>query len=106
MDIKQLTTRALEVRTKYSELEQKRGKEWNTLNIMEGFVGDVGDLMKLVMAKEGLRHIENVDDKIAHELSDCLWSILVLAEKYEINLEENFMETMDKLTSRIEAENK
>ncbi len=104
MNLKQLTTRALSVRSKYAELEQKSGKEWSNLNIMDGFVGDVGDLMKLVMAKEGLRQNENVDEKLAHELSDCLWSILVLSEKYGVNLEEAFVKTMDKLSAKIDNE--
>lgn len=104
MDFKTLSQRAIEIRNKYSELEKnKQGREWTNLNLMEGFVGDVGDLMKLIMAKEGVRDIENVDEKLAHELSDCLWCILVLADKYGIDLEQSFMETMDELEDRINA---
>lgn len=104
MDFKTLLQRAVQVRNKYSELEKKKtGKQWTKLNLMEGFVGDVGDLMKLVMAKEGVREVDNVDEKLAHELSDCLWSVLVLADKYNINLEASFMNTMDELENRIES---
>ena len=71
---------------------------------MAGFVGDVGDLSKIIMAKHGLRAMDNVDSKLAHELSDCLWSVLVLASKYNINLETEFMKTMDELDSRIDSE--
>lgn len=71
---------------------------------MEGFVGDVGDLMKLIMAKEGVRDIENVDAKLAHELSDCLWCVLVLADKYGVDLESSFMKTMQELDIRIDNE--
>lgn len=72
---------------------------------MEGFVRDVGDLMKLIMAKEGARDIEDVEKKLAHELSDCLWSILVLSNKYGVNIEEAFMKTVGELEKRIAAEN-
>lgn len=93
------------LRNKYAALEKnKYGREWTNANIMEGFVGDVGDLMKLVQVKEGIRHGENVDEKLSHELSDCLWSILVLAENYKIDLEESFVHTMDKLETRIEED--
>lgn len=70
---------------------------------MSGFVGDVGDLSKLVMAKRGLRGpIDNdIDDKIAHELADCLWSVCVLAEKYDIDLEAAFLKTMKELDKRL-----
>ncbi len=106
MDIKQLTQKALEIRTKYSEHEKRKtGKEWSNLNLMEGLVGDIGDLMKLVMAKEGLREVKNIDEKLAHELADCLWSILVLSEKYEIDIEQNFLKTMDELEKRLKKQN-
>ncbi len=68
---------------------------------MAGFVDDVGDLSKIIMAKHGLRDMEDVDEKLAHELSDCLWSILVLASKYSIDLPNEFMKTMDLLDKRI-----
>jgi len=64
-------------------------------------VGDVGDLQKIAMAKAGLREMENVDEKLKHELADCLWSVLVLAEKHNINIEESFLKTMDDLERRI-----
>lgn len=106
MDIKQLSKRAIEIRQMYSKLEKKQtGSEWSNLNLMEGFVGDVGDLMKIVMAKEGVRKIENVDDKLVHELADCLWSILVLSEKYGVDIEHSFSKTMNDLEKRIADEN-
>lgn len=102
MNLEQLTERAIQVRAKYSELEkQKYGKEWTNGEIAQGLVGDVGDLMKLIMAKEGIREVADVDVKMKHELADCLWCILVLAKKYNINLEESFLETMNKLEQRF-----
>ena len=102
MDLRELSKRAMEIREKYHELEMKKyGKAWTNSQIMEGFVGDVGDLMKLVMAKEGIREIENADEKITHELSDCLWCILVLADKFGVDLEKSFVSSMNLLESRI-----
>jgi NTP pyrophosphatase (non-canonical NTP hydrolase) len=102
MNLEQLSERALEVRSKYAILEkQKHGREWSGGEIAQGFVGDIGDLMKLVMAKEGIRKIADVDTKLKHELSDCLWSLLVLAKHYDINLEASFLETMDELDARL-----
>ncbi len=105
MNFQQLSKRAIEIRAKYSILEKKKyGKEWTREQIAEGFVGDVGDLIKLVMAKNGVRDIENIDEKLAHELSDCLWCILVLADKYNIDLEKKFIDTMNELEKRIDSE--
>lgn len=105
MDFKQIIKRAMEIRSKYSELEIKKyGKEWTKEQIAQGFVGDVRNLFKLIMAKEGARNIENVDEKIAHELSDCLWSVIILADKYGVNLEKSFQNTMNDLEKRISSE--
>jgi NTP pyrophosphatase (non-canonical NTP hydrolase) len=48
--------------------------------------------------------MDDVDEKLAHELSDCLWSILVLADKYKIDLSKEFKKTMDLLDERIESD--
>ncbi|KKR11919.1 MAG: MazG nucleotide pyrophosphohydrolase [Candidatus Woesebacteria bacterium GW2011_GWA1_39_21] len=102
MDFKQLQNRALEIRRKYSDLEKmKYGKEWTREQIVQGFVGDVGDLVKLIMAKDGVREVEDVDEKLAHELADCLYSILVIANKYGVDIEEEFLKTMNELEERI-----
>jgi NTP pyrophosphatase (non-canonical NTP hydrolase) len=105
MKFEDLVKRAAAIRQKYDELNlAKRGVQWNEQQLMAGFVGDVGDLSKIIMAKHGLRDMDDVDAKLAHELSDCLWSVLVLAQKYDINLEAEFMKTMDELDTRIAHE--
>lgn len=102
MDLKELQSRAVEMRTLYSKIEkEKGGKEWAIGETMQAFAGDVGDLCKLVMAKEGFRKIEDLDEKLAHELADCLWVLLVIANKYNVPLEESFLKTMDDLEKRI-----
>lgn len=100
-----LSKKALEISSKYDDLNKaKRGVTWSDQQLMAGFVGDVGDLSKIIMAKNGLREMDNIDAKLAHELSDCLWCVLVLASKYDIDLAEAFMKTMDELERRIEKE--
>lgn len=97
MDFSQMLSKARVVRAKYVQIERKRGQEWTGLNLAEGFVTDVGELMKLIMAKEGLREAENVDQKLSHELADCLWSLIVIADKYGVDLEKAFERTMNEL---------
>jgi NTP pyrophosphatase (non-canonical NTP hydrolase) len=101
-DLKDLLTRAKDIRKKYEELNAKEGKAfWEAKDYAMGFVGDVGDLIKLVMAKENLRTIEDTDAKLAHELADCLWSTLIMASHYGIDLEKEFLHTMDDIEKRI-----
>ena len=85
----------MQIRRAFAGQEIHRtGRAWTREEIMQGFVGDVGDLMKLVMAKAGARRVEDTDAKLAHELSDCLWSVLVLARLYDVDLEKEFLATM------------
>ena len=103
MNLNELTAKAIEIRDKYDLLNKADGhKKWEIIQYMEGFVGDVGDLMKLVMAKSGYRrHSGKIDELLRHELADCLWSVLVIAKKLDINLEEEFTKTMKELDEHI-----
>lgn len=102
MELSDLTKRALEIRAQYDQLNQKKGQAaWTGQDFMAGFVGDVGELSEIIMAKHGLRSMDDIDARLAHELSDCLWSILVLADKYDIDLAAEFTKTMDSLEKRI-----
>ena len=102
MNFQQLIEQAREIRSKYADFETSRnGREWTGEELALGFVGDVGDLMKLVQAKEGIRSAENLDEALAHELSDCMWSIIVLADKYGVDLEKAFVKTMGELETRL-----
>jgi len=102
LQFKALSERAWEIRRLYERLETQRyGRPWTREEVALGFMGDVGDLMKLVQAKEGVRAIPEADAKLAHELADCLWSIMTLARLYEVDLEAAFTSTMDELEAGV-----
>jgi NTP pyrophosphatase (non-canonical NTP hydrolase) len=102
VEFQELVAKAREVRALYSELEREAyGSEWSLGQLAQGFVGDAGDLTKLIMAKEGVRRIDDVDEKLAHELADCLWCVLVLADRLGIDLEAAFLQTMDELKASL-----
>jgi NTP pyrophosphatase (non-canonical NTP hydrolase) len=104
MELSELTERAMQIRQCFAAHEHSRtGRTWTREEIMQGFVVDVGDLMKLVMAKAGARRLEgNLDEKLAHELSDCLWSVLVLAKLYEVDLTRKFLKTMGEIEGKLQ----
>jgi NTP pyrophosphatase (non-canonical NTP hydrolase) len=102
MEFHQMQARARAVRAQYAELETSRyGRCWTHEEVMLGFLGDVGDLAKLVQGKAGVRPRDDLDDALAHELADCLWSLLTLADSYEIDLEAAFDRTMDALSDHL-----
>ena len=102
MELSELTARALQVRERFNEAAiANNTRGWTREEVMQGFVGDVGDLMKLVMAKAGIRPAVDVDRKLAHEISDCLWSVLVLAKLYDVDLEQEFLQTMTNIERKL-----
>lgn len=102
----ELVQQAVAVRDHYDELQRADGhKQWDVSDRMAGFVGDVGDLSKLIMAKKGVRRGPNdIDAALAHELADCLWSVLIVADELDVDLERAFVKTMNELHERIEKE--
>ncbi len=104
MQFQDITKRARVIRKAYNELNSREGnKVWSVSEYTQGLVGDVGDLMKLVMAKKGFRFSaeENVGAALKHELADCLWAIFMIADELGINLEKEFVATMNKLESKV-----
>jgi NTP pyrophosphatase (non-canonical NTP hydrolase) len=104
MEFQQLIDRAAAIRKQYSEKEQALyGSSWTSEEIALGFVGDVGDLAKLIIAENGKRNISNSKEKLEHELSDCLWSIIILADLHGVNLETAFLNTMTEIENHLKT---
>ncbi|MFZ5858776.1 MAG: MazG nucleotide pyrophosphohydrolase domain-containing protein [Chloroflexota bacterium] len=102
MEFSQLVEKALSLRKKYEEMERSRyGSSWTSEELALGFVGDVGDLAKLVVAENGKRAIPDSRKKLEHELADCLWSVIVLANAHGIDLERSFLQTMNDLEEHL-----
>lgn len=105
MEFQEIIAQARALRQKYAAMEEKRhGTSWTGEELALGFVGDVGDLAKLVVAVEGKRSIPNARERLTHELADCLWSVIVLADRYEIDLETAFTTTMAELNQHLAAQ--
>lgn len=105
MNFSDLEKSALHLNALYEQLEVKRyGRIWSTEELALGFVGDVGDLAKLIQANAGIRDIDDCRAKLGHELSDCLWSIMVLANKCGIDLEAEFVKNTRELSEYVSGE--
>ena len=105
MNFSELEQQALRLNDLYEKVEVKRwGRVWSTQELALGFMGDVGDLAKLVQAHAGVRTIEDLQSKLGHELSDCLWSIMVLANKCGVDLEAEFIKNTREICEYVEGE--
>lgn len=97
MEFDEISKKALKLRKKLVSLQkQEYGSEWTNEEIYIGLVGDIGDLGKFIMTKEGRRSTENGAERLSDELMDCLWSIIVLAHKFDIDIEKAFEEMIRK----------
>lgn len=105
MNFGDLERAALRLNELYEKLETKRwGRIWTTEELALGLVGDVGDLAKLIQAHAGVRDIDDCKAKLGHELSDCLWSIIVLANKCGIDLQAEFVRNTEELVAYVSGE--
>jgi NTP pyrophosphatase (non-canonical NTP hydrolase) len=100
-DIIKLQDRAMEIRRRYNDLEKQRGSQpWDGLKLARGFKKDVTDLIEI------LEHNRVDQRKLNHELADCLWSVLVIARKLNVDIERAFWTTMLELDNRLDKEMK
>jgi NTP pyrophosphatase (non-canonical NTP hydrolase) len=104
LSLSSMTEQALSLLRAYDEVNERRyGRVWSTEELMLGFTGDVGDLSRLVIAKGGVRQQDDLDQKIAHELVDCLWSVLVLADRFGVDLSTEITKNLSDLHARVAA---
>jgi NTP pyrophosphatase (non-canonical NTP hydrolase) len=104
MEFQELINEAKKIRDKYSREETKEfGRPWNVNDRLQGFIGDVGDLSKLMMVKNGVRKIDNAEEKLKHELADCLWSVMIIADELGVDLEKSFLGTMQDLNKKLDT---
>ena len=102
MELQKLVNRAMDLRNQYVKKETHLyGSPSTDEDIVQGFLSDVKNLVKLVQAEHGKGHILNSTEKLSSQLSHCLWSVIVLAKMHNVDLEQSFMETMDKLENHL-----
>ncbi len=88
----------------YADRDVERfGRGWSADELVLGFVGDVGDLAKLAQGKAGVRPHSDLDAALGHELADCLWSLIAIADAYDVDLERAFETTMSQLSDRLDG---
>ena len=102
MELQKLVNRAMDLRRQYEIKETELyGSPTTDEEIAQGLVSDANNLIKFIMAEHGKRSIANSKEKLEAQLAHCLWSVIVLAKMHDVNLEQSFMETMDRLENHL-----
>ncbi|HYI24593.1 MAG TPA: hypothetical protein VD767_04215 [Thermomicrobiales bacterium] len=105
MEFSQLQQRSREIRDRYAAANQAAGRpQWGSAEYLSGMVADIGALSTLVMVQNGFREGgADLDSRIAHELADCLWSVIILADELDVDMEAAFFATMDQIDARFQS---
>ena len=102
MELEKIIHRAIDLRRQYEVKETNLyGAPSTIMDVAQGFAGDVKNLVKLIEAEGGQREILNSKEKLEAHLAHCLWSIVVLSQMHNVNLEIAFMEAMDRLENHL-----
>lgn len=106
MEFKEIIEKARGVSALYDALNREQGNsKWELRDYVQGFMEDLGSLARLAMMKDGMRApFEDLDEKLKHEICDCLWSTIRIADALNIDLNAEFPKQMDKLAKRIKEE--
>ncbi|HEV8666675.1 MAG TPA: nucleotide pyrophosphohydrolase [Candidatus Paceibacterota bacterium] len=107
MEFKELVAKSREISRLYEQLNEEQGntKKWEFRDYVLGFMEDLGTLSRLVMMKSDIRaKADDLDEKLKHEVCDCLMSTIRIADALGVDLETEFPIQMDKLAKRIKEE--
>lgn len=102
--LKDLQARALEIKELYDRINSiESGHVWRREDYVRGLLVDVGELVELTMAADGVRRPPpNLPDRLSHEIADCLWSLIIIAHEYNIDLGPAFNKQTEKMAKKLE----
>jgi NTP pyrophosphatase (non-canonical NTP hydrolase) len=101
-DVQDMQRRALQIASHYDDYNRARGRQtWGLQEYVDGLVGDIGDLTKIIMAMQGKRDMEDMCTKVEHELNDVMWSVLLLYKMFQLDPEASFSKAMNALEARV-----
>jgi NTP pyrophosphatase (non-canonical NTP hydrolase) len=104
MELTESLERVRKIKQVYNTLNRIEGyKSWGASEYVQALQGDVGDLAKLVLAQRGYAFAQkDVEERIARELADCLWSVLVLADELDVDINQEFSKMLHRLEDKIQ----
>jgi hypothetical protein len=99
MKLSEIIERSIKIRNNYHDLErQYHGSEWTIEEDALAFLTDAGLVGRLTMAQQKRWPIhENEVADLEHKLSECIWWLIVLAERMDINMSKSLDEFLAKL---------
>lgn len=90
MNMNEAIERSIQIRERYHQLEnQYHGSEWTVAEDALAFLTDAGLVGRLAMAQQGRwPKSGEAEAELEHKLGECIWWLIVLAERMDINIDE------------------
>lgn len=103
IDFSKAVERSTKIRKLYHHLErQHHEKEWTVEEDALAFLTDAGLVGRLTMSQQG-RWTTNGDTipELEHNLGECMWWLIVLAERMDIDISEAFEKFLSKTEKKL-----
>ncbi|QOX65769.1 MazG-like protein [Anoxybacterium hadale] len=103
MKFNKIIERSIAIRQSYHKLEKQFHKsEWTVEEDALAFLTDAGLVGRLAMSQQGRwPKGDNTVPELEHKLSECIWWIIVLAERMDIDIEKSLAEFLTKLERQL-----
>jgi hypothetical protein len=101
MDLKHVIERSKKIRAAYHQLEkQHHGSEWSVEEDALAFLTDAALVGRYTMSQQKRWPAHNTDTELEHKLGECMWWLIVLADRMDLDSEvalEHFLTKTEKL---------
>jgi hypothetical protein len=104
MNFSGIIERSVAIRESYHKLEkQYHGQKWSVEEDALAFLTDSGLVGRLTMSQQG-RWPKDGDSEaeLEHKLSECIWWLIVLAERMDIDIEEALDSFLTKIENQLQ----
>jgi hypothetical protein len=89
--------RSIAIRKKYHELEQlHHGSEWTIEEDALAFLTDAGLVGRHTMSHQQRWPKQDTEIELEHKLGECMWWLVILAERMEIDSNKAFEKFLSK----------
>lgn len=103
IDFNEIIQRSKRIRELYHQLEkQHHGSEWTVEEDALAFLTDAGLVGRHTMSKQGRWPKENTNAELEHKLGECIWWLVVLADRMNIDMEEALEKFLSKTETLLE----
>ncbi|AQX83936.1 MazG-like protein [Elizabethkingia sp. HX WHF] len=89
INFKEIIERSKKIRESYHQLErQNHGSEWTIEEDALAFLTDAGLVGRHTMSQQKRWIAKNTDTELEHKLGECIWWLIILADRMNIDAEE------------------